>query len=81
MTDEIDWDALVEDLARVEHRQWWEWSSTLAKEEVLSDTRVDRWREYWKRYDQLDDDAKEHDRKWAKKAAEVVHDHMENGDG
>lgn len=66
---------LLEELAALEHRQWVEWSKSLAETEELSDERLDRWEDYWVDYDELDEDAKCSDRKWAKKVIFLLDAH------
>lgn len=67
-------DALREELAALEHRQWVEWSKSLAESEDLSDERVERWEEFWCPYDDLDEETKDHDRKWADEVLEILDD-------
>lgn len=63
---------ILEKLASIEHEQWVEWSKNLAKTEVLSERRLQRWQELWIPYFELHEDAKEHDRKWARKAIDFA---------
>jgi hypothetical protein len=61
----IDYEAV----AAVEHEQWEHWTRTLViAEHELSTERIERWQDYWVPYDELPDDVKESDRKWARKA-------------
>jgi hypothetical protein len=55
---------IIEELAALEHKQWMQWSRSVA-DEVDAD-RVDRWRPYWVPYDELPDEVKELDREWAR---------------
>jgi len=61
-----------EELAALEHQQWWEWSETVAREEDVSEERIDRWRGYWVPYEDLPEDVKDHDRKWADRVMELL---------
>jgi len=63
---------LREELAALEHQQWWEWSKTVAREEDISKERIERWRQYWKPYEDLPEDVKDHDRKWADRVTELL---------
>lgn len=54
---------LRERLAAIEHEQWAEWSKAVAPE--VSEARRKRWEEYWVPYDELSEDVKDHDRKYA----------------
>ena len=57
---------LVEQLARIEHEQWIEWSKAVAHE--VSAERRARWERLWATpYEDLSEEAKEADRKYAKK--------------
>lgn len=70
-------DQLLEDLAAIEHDQWCGWSRSLANSEQISDERLDRWRDYWVPYDELDDDVQDHDRVWARKVIETVDEYVD----
>jgi len=58
----------IEIIAEIEHKQWMKWSKELAEKEgqFLSPTRISRWERYWIPYSNLEEDVKDHDRKWAK---------------
>jgi len=62
----------VERLAELEHEQWIAWSKSLVEKEKLSVQRVERWKNLWIPYDQLPEEEKEHDRKWAKKVILIL---------
>ena len=55
----------LETLAALEHDQWVEWSRTVATQ-GLTPERLARWERYWVPYAELDEETKEHDRKWAR---------------
>ena len=73
--DEID---IREELARLEHEQWQYWSKKITSE-IMDNTlsygemgrrflkKHQNWLPYWKSYDELDEETKELDRKWADK--------------
>lgn len=63
---------LLEKLAALEHDQWVKWSKELAEKERLSPDRVERWKQFWVPYEELDEATKEHDRKWARQALFAV---------
>lgn len=68
----LDTDALVEEVANLEHEQWIAWSKDIAEKESLSEERVNRWKQYWVPYGELTDDVKEHDRVWARKVIKTI---------
>ena len=68
----IDKERLLEKIAEIEHEQWVSWSKAIAKQENLSPERLKRWKKYWVPYDELPEDVKEHDRKWARRVLEVI---------
>lgn len=65
---------LLEALAELEHKQWVEWSKNIAKKEKLSPERLERWKELWIPYEDLSEEMKEQDRKWARLVIEVLND-------
>ncbi len=72
-TDElITIESLFEELAELEHQQWWEWSYELAGKENLSLQRVERWRKFWCPYEELPEEHKKSDREWAAKVMEII---------
>ena len=68
---------IIEDLAKLEHKQWEEWSKDISKKEDISKERLDRWKKYWKDYEQLDEDVKDDDREWADKVFKIIDKYME----
>jgi hypothetical protein len=62
----------AEELASLEHEQWMAWAESLMKTEHLTFSRVERWQGLMVPYNELSDEMKEHDRKWAKKVLEVI---------
>ncbi len=65
----------IERIAVIEHEQWITWSKQVAKTETISPTRLKRWKKYWIPYEQLPENVKEQDRKWARKVLEMVESH------
>jgi len=63
---------LLEELADLEHRQWMHWSQYVAKEHDIPEELEEKWDENWKPYSELSEEMKEKDRKWARKALEIV---------
>lgn len=59
----------IEKISEIEHEQWIKWTQTLEKTEKLSADRIKRWKEYQVPYEELTEDVKEYDRKWARKIA------------
>ena len=68
-------DELIEKLAELEHIQWEYWSQNIAETEKISPERLERWKQCWKSYNQLDEKTKEQDRKWAKKVIKIINKH------
>ena len=66
--------ALLEDLAELEHRQWVEWAGAVQNE--VSSERRERWGRYMVAYDALTDDVKELDREWARKVLRIMAKHL-----
>ena len=62
-------DMLIELIAELEHEQWVSWANSLLNTESLSPERVERWNTCLVPYDELSEEMKEHDRKWARKVA------------
>jgi hypothetical protein len=65
---------LLEELAALEHRQWIHWTQGLKQREDLPEHLTARWAKNWKPYDELDEETKEHDRKWARKVLDILDD-------
>jgi hypothetical protein len=63
---------LLEELAKLEHEQWIEWSKSLASKEKLSEERLKRWKEMWVPYENLAEEQKEQDRAYARKAMRLI---------
>lgn len=66
---------LLEELSKIEHDQWIEWSKSVSSE--VSDERKERWEKYWVPYDDLSEEVKEQDRVYARKVLDVVNKHTE----
>ena len=65
-------DILIEGLAELEHKQWVHWSKVVAQQENISKERLKRWKELWIPYNELTEEMKEEDRKWARKVLKVL---------
>jgi len=66
-------DSLVDALATIEHEQWMEWAKALLETEPgISKERTDRWKRFFCRYEDLPEEVKELDRKWAKRVLKVI---------
>ena len=63
---------LLEELAALEHRQWMHWSQHVAENNDIPDDLREKWEQNWVPYDELDDETKESDRKWARKALKTI---------
>jgi len=62
----------LEDLAKIEHEQWIEWSKDIAKNEPISKERIERWKQFWIPYEKLPEKVKEDDRKYARRVMERI---------
>lgn len=67
-------DRLIERLAALEHRQWIHWTKGLAEREDPPDELIKRWEQNWRPYEDLDEETKDHDRKWAEQVVEILVD-------
>lgn len=63
---------LLEQLAELEHDQWWKWAKTLMEKENLSPDRIARWKKDMVPYAELPEDVKEYDRKWARRVLDIL---------
>lgn len=61
---------LIEQLAKLEHDQWMEWSKSVSKE--VSEERLNRWKKLWIPYSKLSEEMKEEDRKYARKVLNLL---------
>ena len=66
---------VLEKLAELEHRQWFEWAySIIETEPTISEERKKRWEQYFVPYEDLPENVKEHDRVWARKVLDIIND-------
>lgn len=63
---------LLEELSDLEHKQWTYWTQNLSKNHDLPYWLVQHWLPNQREYKFLRDDIKEDDRKWARKAIEII---------
>jgi hypothetical protein len=63
---------LRERLASIEHDQWMAWSRALAADEHLSDQRLARWRRHWVPYEEMSEQARDVDRRWADRVLDIL---------
>lgn len=63
---------LRELLAELEHQQWIVWSVQIAETEHISEERRERWKKLWRPYNELNEEEKDQDRKWADKVLELL---------
>lgn len=61
---------MLEQLAELEHKQWMEWSQSVAPE--VSKERRKRWEKLWVPYKDLSEEMKEEDRKYARKILKIL---------
>jgi hypothetical protein len=67
---------LLESLAEVFHDAWWHWSESVAPD-IKDAERVARWKEFWVKYDALDESTKDLDREWAREALKKIKPYMD----
>lgn len=63
---------LIDKLAALEHEQWMSWAKSILKSEDISKERAERWKELFVPYDELTEEMKEEDRKWAQKVLDIL---------
>lgn len=71
--------ALIEELAEIEHDQWWSWTKELEKihrTDPAWQYIFEQWSKSWIPYCQLSEGQKDMDRVWARKVIEVFLKHM-----
>ena len=67
---------LIEELAELEHKQWWDWAKDILKSEDITEERAKRWKENsFKPYKDLSEEQKDMDREWAEKVLKIVKKH------
>jgi len=72
---------LRENLAELEHQQWMSWTEYLVDEfgDELPDELVERWEASQIPYEELSEDMKDKDRKWADKALVRISHYFSGG--
>lgn len=68
----MDKQDLIEKLAELEHEQWMEWAKNISSKENISEERLKRWKTLYVPYDDLSEEMKEEDRKWARKVVKIL---------
>ena len=63
---------LIEKLAALEHEQWMQWAKDILKTEDIKKERAEQWAELFVPYDELTEEMKEEDRKWARKVLSIL---------
>jgi hypothetical protein len=75
---EMDKKDLIEELADLEHRQWWDWAEDILESENITEGREKRWRKNsFKPYEKLSEEQKDMDREWARKVLKIVNKYKE----
>ena len=72
LTESFPDNDLLEKLASLEHDQWVEWTKDLAEKETISQDRKNRWKKLWIPYEELSEEKKEEDRKYARKVLKIL---------
>jgi hypothetical protein len=68
---------LIEELAKLEHEQWESWTKYIANqvltqgEDFSINEQMLKWQKNWKPYEELTEEEKEKDRKWARKVYDI----------
>ena len=70
LTNELK-NKIREELAELEHEQWWDWSTDINMREPISEEREERWKRLWRPYKELNEEQKEQDRVWADKVIKI----------
>jgi hypothetical protein len=63
---------LRERLAALEHEQWIFWSRDIAMTESITPSRLSRWIDLWRPYEELTEAEKDQDRAWADKVLAII---------
>lgn len=64
----------IEELSDLEHRQWMHWSKYVAENYDIPEELEEKWEKSWKPYEELSEEMKDKDRKWARKVIDIVED-------
>lgn len=64
--------SLLEELSKLEHEQWLNWSHNIADTENISDKILRRWDRLWINYNLLSEKQKDSDRVYAKKVIKLI---------
>ncbi len=80
-SDDDEYRNVIEELADLEHRQWMHWSKYLAENHDIPEGLEEKWEENWRPYEELSDELKEKDRKWARKALKIAGLHHKSAEG
>lgn len=65
---------ILEKLADLEHKQWMHWSKYVAENYDIPEELEKKWEKSWKPYEELSEEMKDKDRKWARKVLEIIED-------
>lgn len=68
---------LREKLAELEHDQWMHWSQYVAENYDIPEELEEKWGENWEDYDNLSEEMKDKDRKWADKVLDILDEEFE----
>ncbi len=67
---------LLEELAELEHQQWWEWTKELSESAQVHPGVLRRWKALWRPYAELSEFEKEQDRKYARRVLKRMSEHL-----
>jgi hypothetical protein len=73
---------LRERLAKLEHQQWMHWTKWLVNksDHDIPEELEEKWKKSWMPYEELSEEMKDKDRKWADKSLEEMKDFVEGLD-
>lgn len=63
---------LIEKLSDLEHRQWRSWTEYLIENEDIPEELEEKWKKNHVPYEELSEEEKEKDRKWARKVVKEL---------
>jgi len=67
-----------EKLADLEHRQWMSWTKYLVENHDIPEELEEKWKKNWEDYENLSEEEKDKDRKWADKAVAIVENSLKD---
>lgn len=73
MFDELgNYNKLIEELAKLEHKQWADWTRSVSLSENISDNTINRWEKLWCPFKELPERQKNADRIYARDIVKLL---------